>query len=49
MSSQRQEQVKRLAAPDITALKGKTPIVVLTAYTAPIAEMLDEACSCPPS
>ena len=44
MSSHRDQQVRRLAAPDITRLKGKTPIVVLTAYTAPIAGMLDEVC-----
>jgi len=36
--------VRRLAAPDITGRKGKTPIVCLTAYTAPMAELLDEAC-----
>ena len=44
MSSHRQEVVRRKAAPDIRARKGKTPIVVLTAYTAPIAEILDEHC-----
>jgi 3-methyl-2-oxobutanoate hydroxymethyltransferase len=33
-----------LAAPDITARKGKTPIVCLTAYTTPQAEILDEHC-----
>lgn len=44
MSSHRQEAVKRLAAPDIAARKGKTPIVCLTAYTAPMAEILDEHC-----
>ena len=44
MSSHRQETVRRLAAPDIASRKGKTPIVVLTAYTAPIAEILDEHC-----
>src|SRR6202007_1243726 len=44
MSSHRQEPVRRVAAPDITSRKGKTPIVVLTAYTAPIAEILDEHC-----
>jgi 3-methyl-2-oxobutanoate hydroxymethyltransferase len=44
MSAQRQETVKRFAAPDITARKGKTPIVCLTAYTAPMAELLDEHC-----
>ena len=43
MSAQR-ESVRRLAAADITALKGKAPIVCLTAYTAPIAGMLDEVC-----
>ncbi len=35
---------RRLAAPDITALKGKTPIVCLTAYTAPMAALMDEVC-----
>ena len=44
MSAHRDERTRRLAAPDITALKGKTPIVVLTAYTAPIAGLLDEVC-----
>ncbi|HKR89236.1 MAG TPA: 3-methyl-2-oxobutanoate hydroxymethyltransferase [Phenylobacterium sp.] len=44
MSSHRQETIRRKAAPDIAARKGKTPIVVLTAYTAPIAEILDEHC-----
>lgn len=44
MSSHRQESVRRLAAPDITARKGKTPLVCLTAYTAPMAELLDEHC-----
>jgi 3-methyl-2-oxobutanoate hydroxymethyltransferase len=44
MSAQRQETVRRTAAPDITARKGKEPIVCLTAYTAPMAQILDEAC-----
>lgn len=44
MSSHRQEAVKRLAAPDVAARKGKTPIVCLTAYTAPMAEILDDHC-----
>lgn len=44
MSSHRQEVVRRLAAPDIAARKGKTPIVCLTAYTTPMAELLDEHC-----
>ena len=44
MSAQRQETVKRIAAPDIAAAKGKTPVVCLTAYTTPVAEILDEHC-----
>ena len=44
MSAQRQETVRRLAAPDIAARKGGAPIVCLTAYTAPMAELLDEHC-----
>ncbi len=44
MSSQRQETVRRLTAPDIAARKGGVPIVCLTAYTAPVAEILDDHC-----
>ena len=44
MSAQRQETVKRVTAPDIAARKGGVPIVSLTAYTAPMAEILDEYC-----
>lgn len=44
MSSHKQEPVKRLHAPDILARKGGEPIVCLTAYDAPMAEMLDEHC-----
>jgi 3-methyl-2-oxobutanoate hydroxymethyltransferase len=44
MSAHREETVRRIAAPDITARKGKDPIVCLTAYTTPIAQILDEAC-----
>ena len=44
MSAQRQEAIRRITAPEITARKGKEPVVCLTAYTAPIAEILDEAC-----
>ena len=44
MSSQKQEIVRRLAAPDIRARKGGEPIVCLTAYDAPTAEILDEHC-----
>jgi 3-methyl-2-oxobutanoate hydroxymethyltransferase len=44
VSSHRNDPAKRLAAPDITALKGRTPIVCLTAYTAPMAALLDDVC-----
>jgi 3-methyl-2-oxobutanoate hydroxymethyltransferase len=44
LSSHRKDTGRRLAAPDITARKGQTPIVCLTAYTAPMAELLDEHC-----
>jgi len=35
---------KRRSITDITAAKGATPLVALTAYTAPIAEILDPYC-----
>ena len=44
MSAQREEAVRRLTAPEITARKGGEPLVCLTAYTAPVAAMLDEVC-----
>ena len=44
MSAYSQQTGRRVAAPDITARKGKTPIVCLTAYTAPMAELLDPHC-----
>ncbi|TAK36436.1 MAG: 3-methyl-2-oxobutanoate hydroxymethyltransferase, partial [Lysobacteraceae bacterium] len=44
MSAQRQETVKRVTTPDIAARKGGTPIVCLTAYTTPVAEILDDHC-----
>ena len=44
MSAQREPGERRLTAPDITAMKGKAPIVCLTAYTAPMAQMLDDVC-----
>lgn len=44
MSAQRQEAVRRITVPQITARKGGEPIVSLTAYTAPMAELLDEHC-----
>lgn len=44
MSSQKQEAIKRIAAPDIRARKGGEPIVCLTAYDAPTAALLDDHC-----
>ncbi|HST92376.1 MAG TPA: 3-methyl-2-oxobutanoate hydroxymethyltransferase [Brevundimonas sp.] len=44
MSSQKQETVRRLAAPDIRGRKGLEPLVCLTAYDAPTAALLDEHC-----
>jgi 3-methyl-2-oxobutanoate hydroxymethyltransferase len=44
MSAQRQDAVRRLSAPDIAARKGGRPIVCLTAYTTPVAQILDEVC-----
>jgi 3-methyl-2-oxobutanoate hydroxymethyltransferase len=44
VSSQKQEAVKRLAAPDIMKRKGGEPIVCLTAYDAPMAALLDPHC-----
>ncbi len=44
MSSQKQEMVKRLAAPDIMKRKGGEPVVCLTAYDAPTAALLDDHC-----
>jgi 3-methyl-2-oxobutanoate hydroxymethyltransferase len=44
LSAQTKDPVRRLAAPDIAARKGGEPIVCLTAYTAPMAKILDEAC-----
>ena len=44
MSSQKQETVRRLAAPDIMARKGGEPVVCLTAYDAPTAALLDDHC-----
>lgn len=38
----KQTQTARLGIRDITAKKGNSPIVVLTAYTAPMAAILDE-------
>ena len=44
MSSQKQEVVKRVTVPDILARKGGELIVMLTAYDAPTAEIMDAHC-----
>jgi len=44
MSAHREAPVKRITAPEITARKGGEPLVCLTAYTAPVAEILDPVC-----
>src|ERR1700712_4778946 len=44
MSAQREEKVRRVTASDIAARKGKAPVVCLTAYSAPMAEVLDDHC-----
>src|ERR1700685_3611467 len=44
MSAQRHETVRRLTVPEVAARKGGTPLVCLTAYTAPVAAILDEVC-----
>ena len=44
MSAQKQDAVRRVTAPEITARKGGEPLVCLTAYTAPMAEILDPHC-----
>lgn len=44
MSAQRQEDIRRITAPDIAARKGREPLVCLTVYTTPVAQILDEVC-----
>ena len=44
MSAQREDAVRRITASDISARKGRAPIVCLTAYSAPMAEILDAHC-----
>lgn len=44
MSAHRDSQIKRMTAADVFARKGREPLVCLTAYTTPIAEILDEVC-----
>ncbi len=43
MSAQTQS-APRITAPQIAARKGAVPIVCLTAYTAPMAALLDDHC-----
>ncbi|HJS79747.1 MAG TPA: 3-methyl-2-oxobutanoate hydroxymethyltransferase [Vitreimonas sp.] len=42
--SRHTETVRRITAPDIRSRKGGEPIVCLTAYTAPVAQILDAHC-----
>ena len=44
MSSHKAEAATRITPRQIAAAKGREPIVCLTAYSAPMAEILDEAC-----
>jgi 3-methyl-2-oxobutanoate hydroxymethyltransferase len=44
MSAQAPDAARRITARQIRARKGGEPIVCLTAYTAPMAAMLDEVC-----
>jgi len=44
MSAQREDKIRRISAADIAARKGRKPIVCLTAYTTPMAEILDAHC-----
>ncbi|HWA00537.1 MAG TPA: 3-methyl-2-oxobutanoate hydroxymethyltransferase [Caulobacterales bacterium] len=39
-----QTEISRVAAPDVRARKGGDPVVCLTAYTAPMARLLDPHC-----
>jgi len=40
----RHTDIRRQTAPDIRARKGQEPVVCLTAYTAPVAQILDPHC-----
>ncbi len=44
MSAQNPLAAQRLTAPQIRARKGREPLVCLTAYTTPVAAILDEVC-----
>jgi 3-methyl-2-oxobutanoate hydroxymethyltransferase len=39
-------RIKRITAPELAARKGGEPIAILTAYTAPMAQILDEHVDC---
>ncbi|MEE2995815.1 MAG: 3-methyl-2-oxobutanoate hydroxymethyltransferase [Pseudomonadota bacterium] len=39
-------RINRITTPELSARKGNEPIVVLTAYTAPLAQFLDEHVDC---
>jgi len=39
-------RINRITAPELSARKGQEPIAVLTAYTAPMAQFLDEHVDC---
>lgn len=42
--SRHSETIRRITAPEIRARKGGDPVVCLTAYTAPMAQILDQHC-----
>jgi 3-methyl-2-oxobutanoate hydroxymethyltransferase len=44
LSAQTEEKIRRISAVDILARKGREPVVCLTAYTTPIASLLDPHC-----
>ena len=44
MSAHAADAARRISARDLRARKGREPIVCLTAYTTPMAEIMDEAC-----
>ena len=44
MSSQKQDVIKRMTVPGVTARKGGEPLVCLTCYDAPTAEIMDPHC-----
>jgi len=44
LSAQTPQKIRRVSAPEIAARKGGQPLVCLTAYTYPVAQVLDEVC-----